>query len=132
MPDDLTPLQRSYCMSRVKGKDTSLEIKVRSALHRRGLRFRKNVRSLPGQPDIVFSKSRVVVFLDGDFWHGYKFPAWENTVSKFWRKKIAETRARDQKNRNKLRRAGWKVVRLWQHQVNKDFESSLSRIVSEL
>ena len=129
MPDNLTPEQRSYCMSRVKGKDTGLELRVRSALHRRGLRFRKHVKDLPGKPDIVFRKTRVVVFVDGDFWHGYRFPLWRNTVSDSWRKKIAATRERDIGNHRELRSMGWRVIRLWQHEIQKDFEACIEKIV---
>src|SRR5665811_945464 len=104
--DNLTPSQRSFCMSRVKGKDTGIERAVRSELHRRGLRFRKHVSSLPGKPDVVFTKARVIVFIDGDFWHGYRFPAWEEKISDFWKTKIGRTRERDAKNHRKLRREG--------------------------
>ena len=130
MADNLTPEQRRYCMSRVKGKDTGLELSVRSALHRRGLRFRKHVKDLPGKPDIVFSRLKVLVFVDGDFWHGYRFPAWEHKLSEFWRKKISQTRKRDVKNRRKLREMGWTVIRLWQHELKQDFEGSVNRILS--
>lgn len=130
MPDNLTPEQRSFCMSRVKGKDTGLEMRVRSALHRRGLRFRKHVKDLPGKPDIVFSKARVVVFVDGDFWHGYRFPSWEDKVSDFWKKKINRNRERDAANHRKLRQMEWTVIRLWQHDVQKDFEACIDRVVS--
>ena len=129
MPDNLTPEQRSYCMSRIKGKDTGLEVQVRSALHRKGLRFRKHVKDLPGKPDIVFSKARVVVFVDGDFWHGYRFPLWENKVSDFWKNQISKNRERDAGNHRKLREMGWTVIRLWQHDVQKDFEPCIDRIV---
>ncbi|HUU81946.1 MAG TPA: very short patch repair endonuclease [Phycisphaerae bacterium] len=128
MTDNLTREQRSFCMSRVKGKDTKIEQRVRSALHRRGLRFRKHVATLPGKPDVVFLARRVVVFIDGDFWHGYRFPAWEHTLSRFWRRKIAETRVRDQRNFRCLRRAGWRVIRLWQHQIEEDLNACLDRI----
>ncbi|MCJ7602874.1 MAG: very short patch repair endonuclease [Desulfobulbaceae bacterium] len=127
-PDNLTPEQRSYCMSRIKGKDTGLEVLVRSALHKRGLRFRKHVKELPGKPDIVFIKARVAVFLDGDFWHGYRFPSWENKVSDFWKKKISKNRERDAGNHRKLRAMGWTVIRLWQHEVQKNFETCIERI----
>lgn len=130
MPDNLTPEQRSYCMSRIKGKDTGLEVRVRSALHKRGLRFRKHVKDLPGKPDIVFSKARVVVFVDGDFWHGYRFPSWENKVSDFWKNKISKNRERDAGNHRKLREMGWTVIRMWQHDVQKDFEACIDRVVS--
>ena len=112
MPDNLTPEQRSYCMSRIKGKDTGLERRVRSSLHKRGLRFRKHMRDLPGCPDIVFPRERLAVFVDGDFWHGYRFPAWEDRVSAFWRHKIGATRQRDQKNFRKLRARGIQVIAL--------------------
>ncbi|ACZ61417.1 very short patch repair endonuclease [Dehalococcoides mccartyi] len=130
MPDNLTPEQRSYCMSRIKGKDTGLEMRVRSALHEQGLRFRKNVKWLPGKPDIVFSKAKVAVFVDGDFWHGYRFPLWQNKVSDFWKKKISKNRERDIKNHRKLRRMGWTVIRLWQHEIQKNFEASIERILA--
>jgi DNA mismatch endonuclease, patch repair protein len=130
MPDNLTRKQRSYCMSRIKGKDTGIELQVRSALHKHGLRFRKHVKDLPGKPDIVFSKARVVVFVDGDFWHGYRFPAWRRKVSGFWRTKIAKNRERDTKNHRKLRRMGWIVIRLWQHEIEDDLAGCIKRVIS--
>jgi len=130
MPDNLTPEQRSFCMSRVKGKDTGLEMRVRSALHRRGLRFRKHVKDLPGKPDVVFRKARVAVFVDGDFWHGYRFPSWEDKVSDFWKKKINRNRERDAANHRKLRQMEWTVIRLWQHEVEADFDACIDRILA--
>jgi DNA mismatch endonuclease (patch repair protein) len=128
MSDNLTPEQRSYCMSRVKGKDTRIEKLIRSELVRRGLRFRKHLAALPGKPDIVFAKTRVAVFIDGDFWHGYRFPLWAHQLSGFWRIKIGKTRERDRRNFRRLRSMGWRVVRLWQHEIENDFQRSLSRI----
>ena len=130
MPDNLTPEQRSYCMSRIKGKDTGLETWVRSTLHRRGLRFRKHVKHLPGKPDIVFPKVKTAVFVDGDFWHGYRFSSWEHKISHFWRDKIEKTRQRDARNVRTLRQMGWKVVRLWEHELKEDFESAIDQIIS--
>ncbi|MFN2454863.1 MAG: hypothetical protein ABR577_11650 [Pyrinomonadaceae bacterium] len=80
MRDHLTPEQRLRAMSNVKLKDGSLEMIVRSELHKRGYRFRKHVKSLPGSPDAVFPKEQIAVFIDGDFWHGYRFPAWEHKL----------------------------------------------------
>jgi len=130
MPDNLTPEQRSYCMSRIKGKDTGLERRVRSELHKRGFRFRKHVKDLPGKPDVVFTRAKVAVFIDGDFWHGYRFPTWEHKVSDFWKKKISKTRERDTRNHQQLREMGWTVIRLWQHDLERDFEDSIEKIVS--
>lgn len=130
--DNLTQKQRSYCMSRVKGKDTSLERIVRSELHKRGLRFRKHNGKLPGKPDIIFPKAKLVVFLDGDFWHGYRFQQWERKLSKFWRKKIGETRKRDQRNFAKLRRMGWQVIRIWEHSIDRDLDGVIRKICAAL
>ncbi len=130
--DNLTPQQRRRCMSSVRNKDTDIECTVRSELHRRGYRFRKHVRALPGTPDIVFSKRQVAVFIDGDFWHGYRFPRWKNTVSRFWQQKIEKNRQRDRKNFAKLRRNGWCVIRLWKHEVKNNLEECLKRVEAAL
>ena len=132
MPDTLTKKQRSYCMSQVKAKDTSLEVQIRSILHNKGYRFRKHVKSLPGKPDIVFPSTKVVVFIDGDFWHGYRFPQWQHTLSPFWQKKIGGNRLRDQKNFRKLRKDGWKVIRIWQHEIKKDINLCIRKIEVKL
>lgn len=132
MPDSLTPEQRSYCMSRIKGKDTGLEIRVRSELHKRGFRFRKHLKELPGKPDVVFTRAKVAVFIDGDFWHGYKFSTWEHKVSDFWKTKISKTRERDVKNQQRLRDMGWTVIRLWQHDLEGDFEGCIEKVTAAL
>lgn len=132
MVDNLTREQRKRAMSRVKQKDTDLEIVVRSALHKRGYRFRKHVTSLPGKPDIVFPRVKVVVFVDGDFWHGYRLPQWEHKLADFWRQKIARNRERDQKNFRCLRRMGWRVIRIWKHEINEDLDGCLRRIISAI
>jgi len=130
MPDNLTPEQRKRAMSRVKQQDTDLEVTIRSGLHKLGYRFRKNVRTLPGKPDVVFTKEKVAVFIDGDFWHGYRFPEWEHKVSDFWKIKINRNRARDQKNFRKLRRMGWVVIRLWQHEIRKEPAVCIQQIIT--
>ena len=132
MADTLTPSQRSYCMSRVKGKDTSLEKIMRSELHKRGYRYRKHVKNLPGRPDLVFVKQKVVVFIDGDYWHGYRFPQWKNKLTSFWREKIGKTRERDKKNFAKLRRKGWRVIRIWGHQIKNDLDECIKKIENVL
>ena len=69
------------------------------------------MKNLPGKPDIVFTKRKIAIFIDGDFWHGYRFPTWKDSLSDFWQKKIEQNRIRDRKNFNKLRKRGWKVIR---------------------
>jgi len=132
MADNLTPEQRSRCMSRVRNRDTGLELSLRRELHRRGLGFRKHVRELPGTPDVVFRRRRVAVFVDGDFWHGYRYPQWKHTQSRFWQAKIETNRARDRRNHAKLRRMGWHVVRLWQHQIERDLDACVERVLVAL
>lgn len=128
MPDNLTPEQRKYCMSRIKSKDTKPELIVSAALRDRGLTFEQHVKELPGRPDIVFPEAKVVVFVDGDFWHGYRFPQWQGIVSPFWQEKIGKTRKRDQRNFAKLRRMGWTVIRVWQHTIKKDLTGVIAKI----
>ncbi len=130
--DNLTESQRRRCMASVRTTNTGLEQRVQVALRRRGLRFKKNARDLPGRPDLVFLVARVVVFVDGDFWHGYRFPAWRNRQSKFWQEKIDRNRRRDRRNFAALRRLGWSVVRIWQHEIERDLDACISRIESEI
>jgi len=133
MPDHLTPTQRTRAMKRVKLKDGSLEKLVQRELLSQGLKFRRHVRALPGSPDIVFPKEKLAVFVDGDFWHGWRLPTWEHKLSKFWRDKLRANRARDQRNFRRLRAGGWKVIRIWQHELlRKDESRFLQRILRAL
>jgi DNA mismatch endonuclease, patch repair protein len=132
MADRLTPAQRSYNMSRIRGFDTKLEVAVQRALRRRGLRFKTNVMSLPGRPDVVFPSANLIVFIDGDFWHGFRYPSWRRRLPTFWRRKIERNRARDLRNFAALRRGGWRVVRVWEHQVKRDLAACVARIVAAL
>lgn len=128
MPDNLTPEQRQKTMRAVKGRDTSLEKTVSSALHRKGLRFRRCVTKLPGKPDFVFVEARVVVFVDGDFWHGWRFPQWKGKLQPYWREKIERNRRRDRSNFRRLRRNGWMVLRFWSHQVERDLNAVVGQV----
>ena len=123
----------SQRMRRNRSSDTKLELSIRSALHRSGLRFRKGLRIHAGEvnvrPDIVFTRARVAVFLDGDFWHGWRFGRWEIKLQPFWRKKIARNRARDASNFKKLRRQGWRVLRIWEHELERDLARQVERIL---
>jgi DNA mismatch endonuclease (patch repair protein) len=120
-------------MKRVKLKDGSLEKLVQQELRTKGLRLRCHVRTLPGSPDIAFTKEKVAVFVDGDFWHGWRLPAWEHKLSKFWRDKLRTNRARDQRNFRRLRADGWKIIRIWQHELKRDgCENCVERILRAL
>lgn len=128
MTDNLTKQQRSFTMSRIRAKDTTPELLIRRLVHSRGLRFRIHVQSMPGRPDLVFPRSRTVVFVDGDFWHGWRFPQWKAKLATYWREKIERNRRRDLRNFQRLRRAGWLVVRIWEHEVKEDSDSCAARI----
>jgi DNA mismatch endonuclease (patch repair protein) len=132
MSDYMTPEQRSRAMSRVKLKDGPLEKFVQRKLRATGLKFRCHVHALPGSPDIVFSKEKVAVFVDGDFWHGWRLPAWEVKLSPFWKKKLCENRKRDQRNFRRLRASGWRVVRIWEHELAKNPNYCIERIRKSL
>jgi len=117
MTDVMTPVQRSRCMTAIKGKDTKPEMIVRKYLFSRGLRYRVNNRKLPGSPDIVLKKYKTVVFIDGCFWHaheGCKYYRLPKTNVDFWKHKIAMNIARDYANGVDLHLAGWRVIRVWE------------------
>ena len=128
MADNLTPKQRSYTMSRIRSKDTTPELTIRRLVHSRGLRYRIHCAELPGKPDLVFVSARVVVFVDGDFWHGWQFPRWKENIGKYWQKKIEGNRHRDRRNFRKLRHDGWHVIRIWEHEIKRDPASCVDRI----
>lgn len=108
---------RSRMMAGIRGRDTKPELIARSMLHRAGLRFRLHVKGLPGKPDIVLPKYRTVVFVHGCFWHRHRRCRYATTPKAnagFWEKKFAENVARDARQRAGLRRAGWRVLVLWE------------------
>jgi len=88
------------------------------------------VSRLPGKPDIVFPGQRIAVFLDGDFWHGWRYPQWRNKMTLWWQAKIEATRARDRRNHRRLRAMGWTVIRVWQHDLDRAFDDVIARIIA--
>ncbi len=116
----MTPEQRSRCMAAVKGKDTKPEMIVRKYLFSRGLRFRVQVRKLPGTPDIVLPKYKTVIFVNGCFWHGHKgckyFRLPKSNVD-FWQTKITRNIERDAETEAELMHLGWKVIRIWECEI---------------
>lgn len=130
--DFMSPETRSSVMRRIRGRDTLPERLVGEAFRLRGLTWEGHSRDLPGRPDFVFRDSRVIVFVDGDFWHGWRFPQWRDKLSEAWEDKIAANRARDSRNRRRLRREGWQVVRLWEHQIHANLEKAINRVLVKL
>ncbi|MDE2935527.1 MAG: very short patch repair endonuclease [Chloroflexota bacterium] len=117
--DIMSTEKRSALMSRIRGRDTGIERSVQAMLHELGLHHDAQVRELPGTPDFVLTDARVAVFVDGDFWHGWRYPAWKHKLSPEWRTKIAANRRRDRNNHARLRRRGWVVLRIWEHDIKK-------------
>lgn len=107
---------RSRMMSGIRGRNTKPEILVRSILHRQGFRFRLHVRELPGKPDIALPRYRAVIFVNGCFWHGHDCPLFRmpRTRQDFWSDKIVRNRANDQKAKDALLAAGWRVGVVWE------------------
>ncbi len=132
MADNMTPEQRRMTMSRIRGRDTKVELAVRKELHRRGYRFRVNAAWLAGKPDVVFTKIRLAIFIDGDFWHGWKFDQWSHKLAPYWREKISGNKARDLRRTASLRREGWTVMRIWEHDVKKSLERCTERIAAKV
>ena len=110
--------KRSAVMAKIRSKDTKPEWIVRRYLYARGYRYRKNVKGLPGTPDIVLRKYGIVIFVHGCFWHGHEADSHiPKSNSDFWREKIARNRRRDARNKAELKRMGWKVMTIWECQL---------------
>lgn len=133
MADVHTKNQRSYNMSRIRSLDTKPEIKLRKILWREGLRYTKNNHDVSGKPDIVFRKQKIAVFIDGCFWH--KCPEHYNKPKnneEFWEIKINSNTQRDRKINEQLTNQGWKVFRIWEHDIRNNCEGVKSLIINAL
>ena len=129
MTDVLSQDQRSYCMSRIRSENTKPEVWLRKSLWRLGYRYRIKSK-LQGKPDIVFVSLNTVVFVDGCFWHKcpYHFVK-PKTRTEFWMNKINGNIARDQKNTEVLEAQGWKVLRIWEHEIKSSLEDSVAKVI---
>lgn len=136
MADRITPEHRSWNMSRIKGKDTKIEVKVRSWLFANGFRFRKNDRRYPGTPDVVLPKYRTVIFINGCFWHrheGCRYATTPKTRTEFWQKKFDRNVANDIKHKEEMEAMGWNVITLWECELKKkQFEETMQGLAEKL
>jgi DNA mismatch endonuclease (patch repair protein) len=132
--DIVSKRKRSQMMSGIKGRNTKPEVFVRSYLHRAGLRFRLHDRKLPGRPDIVLARYRTVILVHGCFWHrhkGCKFCYTPKSNRAFWKAKFAANVERDVRKARELRRAGWRVVTIWECRITpKDLQRLEKKIRS--
>ena len=129
--DDLTPEQRRRNMQHIRSKDTSIEIKLRKALWHEGIRYRKNYKALPGKPDIAITKYRIAIFCDSSFWHGRDFDKKKPVATnhQYWDAKIKRNMERDKEVNQKLRAAGWTVLRFWDIEINKNMDECINTVI---
>lgn len=132
--DILSPERRSALMSRIRGKDTKIELEVRHGLHALGFRYRLGGAGLPGRPDIVLPKFKTVVFVHGCFWHGhdcylYRLP---KTRTEFWEAKIDANRQRDIRQVEQLKQIGWNVETVWECQLRNRSTEERAEVIMRL
>lgn len=135
MADNHTKEDRSRNMSRIRSTNTKPEEKVRKYLFSKGFRYRKNVRSLPGCPDIVLPKYRSVVFVNGCFWHKHDCPrfVWPSSNQEYWIPKITKNAERDEKNQQTLKEMGWQVITVWECELKKaNFQETMDKLIEYL
>lgn len=134
MVDDMTPAQRSYTMSRIRSAgNLTTELRFLRLLRLAGITGWRRKVKLPGHPDLVFRRQRVVVFLDGCFWHGCpRCYAPPQSNVEYWTPKVAGNAARDKRIRAELRSAEWRVVRIWEHSIRKEPSRALRRLQGAL
>lgn len=130
-----TPISRSENMSRIRGKDTSIEIKLRKALWARGIRYQKTCKDVYGKPDICFKGKKIAVFCDSEYWHGKYLSEGRyipKTNTEFWVGKIQKNMERDQQVNTTLEIQGWAVLRFWGEEIDKQLDECIERIVDLL
>ena len=135
MADVHSKATRSYNMSLIKGKDTKPEILARKYLFSHGFRYRKNVKELPGKPDVVLAKYKTCIFINGCFWHKHedcRYFVWPKTNAEFWKNKIETNVIRDRNNYELLRAEGWNVIVIWECDLKKDLVQTMETVISEL
>ena len=135
MPDRITKQQRSANMRAIKGKDTSLEIQVRKYLYHHGFRYRKNVKELPGKPDIVLDKYHTVIFLYFFFWHHHyncKLAVMPKSRTEYWTKKINKNVENDIKNTKLLEQMDYQVITIWECEIKNAFEDVMKSVIEQI
>jgi DNA mismatch endonuclease (patch repair protein) len=129
------PETRSYNMSRIRGKDTKPEVKLRSLLHKAGFRFRIHDSRLPGKPDIVLPRYKSVIFVNGCFWHrheGCRYCTTPATRKDFWDKKFSGTVERDRVKKQQLEETGWDVFIVWECELKHDAKTTVARLIEQI
>ena len=130
MVDIFTPKKRSWVMSRIRGSNTKIDLIMKQLLTDTGYKFEMYPK-MYGNPDFAHRRKRIVIFCDGDFWHGYRYGQKKRLAKKFWRDKIENNMRRDKRYNRKLRRDGWSVLRLWEHDIEKNPEKCRRKILAK-
>lgn len=133
--DTLTPEQRHKNMKNIKSKDTKIEVLLRKALWKKGIKYRKNCKDLPGRPDIVITKYKIAIFCDGEFFHGKDWEVQRPRLEKgdngaYWVNKISRNRERDDEVNKQLLFQGWTVIRFWGSDIKKNTDACV-KVVEE-
>jgi DNA mismatch endonuclease (patch repair protein) len=134
MVDKITPEHRSWTMSRIRSTETKPERAVRSLLHKLGFRFRKNVKALPGCPDVVLKKHGTIIFVHGCFWHQHKGCPNERSPKsnmEYWGPKLSRNAERDKQHVKNLKRGGWRVITVWECQI-KDLNALAKKLEKQI
>lgn len=129
--DNLTKEQRRRNMQAIKSKDTSIEVKLRKELWKVGIRYRKNYPKIPGKPDIVIAKYKIVIFCDSEFWHGFNWVQNKHKIKsnkQYWIPKIERNIKRDIEINRMLTAEGWLVIRFWEKEIRKDTLGCIDKI----
>ena len=114
-------------MSRIRSTNTKIDLAMKSVLEENKINF-KIYPKMYGNPDFVLQKKKIIIFCDGDFWHGYKYHEKKKPAKKFWRDKIEANMQRDKRITRKLRNEGWSVLRFWEHDIEKDLDKCMRRL----
>ena len=135
MADRISKEKRSWNMSQIHSSNTSIELVVRKDLFRRGFRYRINMKTLPGKPDIVLPKYKTAIFIHGCFWHRHtdcKFAATPSSNVEFWNEKFKKNINNDQRHYKDLESLGWRVIVVWQCEINQNFTELMDRLEAEI
>jgi len=127
--------KRSYTMSRVRSTGTVIEVSLQKALWRKGIRYRKNYKKLPGSPDIVVVKYKLAIFCDGEFWHGKDWERRKPRIKnnrEYWIKKIEGNVERDKRVTREIIELGWRVIRFWETEIKSDIDSCVDTVINAI
>lgn len=130
-----TSLSRSENMKKIKSTNTKVEKQLRKEIWKLGYRYRLHSKEILGKPDLIFKKYKIVVFVDGEFWHGYNWMEKKKRIKanrEYWIPKIEATIERDKKITKELKQQGWKVLRFWDHEIEKDLDRCIQVLIKAL